>query len=90
MPWFSIRRQLGAPQIAGFYTVIGESLAVQVRWPGGGLVWNTPVALHVQRRGHTEIHRIVDGTRLVQLALALIVIGMFVWNGRQKSGGAHE
>ncbi|MCL4828442.1 MAG: hypothetical protein KJZ95_13820 [Caldilinea sp.] len=89
-PSFSIRRQLGAPQIAGFYTITGESLVVMVRWPGGGLVWNTPIALHVQRRGHTSVHRIVDSTRLVQLALALIIIAMLVWNGRQKSGGLHE
>lgn len=47
---------------------------VQMRWPGGGLVWNTPVALHVQRRGHTAIHRIVDSTRLVQLGLAVAVM----------------
>jgi hypothetical protein len=90
MQWFSIRRQFGAPQIAGFYTITGESLVVQVRWPGGGLVWNTPVALHVQRRGHTDVHRIVDVTRLVQLGLALAVLVMFARLGRKKQGGSHE
>lgn len=90
MPWFSIRRQFGAPQIAGFYTVTGESMVVQVRWPGGGLVWNTPLALHVQRRGHTEIHRIVDSTRLMQLGLAVVVLVVFARMGRQKQGGLHE
>ena len=89
-PWFSIRRKLGAPQIAGFYTVTGESLVVQVRWPGGGLVWNTPVALHVQRRGHTERHRIVDSTRLVQIGLAVATIVVVAQLGRQQQGDAHE
>lgn len=90
MPWFSIRRQRGAPQIAGFYTVTGESLVVEARWPGGGLVWNTPIALHVQRRGHTEIRHIVDSTRLMQLGLAAATIVVVARIGRQKQGGSHE
>ncbi len=89
MSWFSIRRQRGTPQIAGFYTVTGEALVVQVRWRSGGLVWNTPVAVHVQRRGHTQRHCIVDSTRLVQLGLAVATIVVVAQLWRQKEGDSH-
>ena len=80
MQWFSIRRQQGSPHIAGFHTIIGESLVVRLRWPGGGFVWHTPIAVHVQRRGHTQLHRVLDVTRLAQVALAtttlLVILGL--------------
>ncbi len=90
MQWFSIRRQRGTPQLAGFYTITGESLVVQVRWPGGGLVWNTPVAVHVQRRGHTVTHRVLDTTRLAQCVLALLTLVMVANRGRIRKEGSDE
>jgi len=69
MQFLSIQRRTGTPQIAGFYTITGESLVVQIRWPGGGFVWNTPIAIHAQRRGHTQITPVVDSTRLAQIGL---------------------
>lgn len=90
MQWFSIRRQRGAPHIVGFYTITGESLVAQVRWPGGGLVWNTPTAIHVQRRGHTTRQRVVDVTRLAQIALALLTVVMIAQVGRKQKEGSHE
>lgn len=89
MQWLSIRRQRGAPRIAGFYTIIGESLVVQVRWPGGGLVWNTPISVHIQRRGHTLRQPVVDITRLAQVALALLTVAAIVQFGRKLKEGAH-
>lgn len=89
MQWLSIRRQRSAPRIAGFYTITGESLVVQVHWPGGGLVWNTPVAIYAQRRGHATRQPIVDGTRLAQVALALLTMATIAQIGRKQQGGSH-
>ncbi len=74
MQWFSIQRQQGTPRVAGFYTITGESLVMRLRWPGGGFVWHTPVAVRAQRRGHTEVYRVLDATRLAQVALALTTL----------------
>ena len=84
MQWFTVRRQLGAIQVAGFHTIYGESLVVRVQWPGGGLVWNTPIALHVQRRGHVATHWIVDVTRLAQWALAIVSVMALLQLGRRQ------
>lgn len=84
MQWLSIQRQTGTPQVAGFHTIIGESLVVQVRWPGGGFVWNTPVAIHAQRRGHTITRRVLDGTRLAQFGLAVMTIVVMIWLSRER------
>ena len=43
--------------------------ALIVRCAHGGLVWNRPVALLVERDGHTQRVPIVDVTRLVQIGL---------------------
>jgi len=47
---------------------------VKLRWPGGFFVWNTPIAVRVQRRGHTAVQRVYDMTRLAQLAFVLIAV----------------
>lgn len=83
MQWFTIERKLGTPRIAGFHTITGEALAVQIRWPGGGFVWNTPVAVHVQRRGHTVVYPVRDVTRVIQLAAAVVTV-MLVLSLRQE------
>jgi len=47
---------------------------VELRWPGGFFVWNTPIAVRVQRRGHTAVQRVYDMTRLAQLAFVLLAV----------------
>ena len=53
----------------GDVSVTPESKALIVRWPYGGLVWNRPVAVLVDKGEQTERIRIVDVTRMVQLGL---------------------
>ena len=84
MQWFSIRRQQGSPHVAGFHTITGESLVVRLRWPGGGFVWHTPIAVHVQRRGHTQVHRVLDMTRLAQVALAMTTVFLILGLGWER------
>jgi len=87
MQWITLQRQRGTPQIAGFYTITGEALVLRVRWPGGGFVWNTPLAIHVQRRGHTVTHQVLDTTRLAQIGLALVTLWMIgQWKRAGKEG----
>jgi len=61
-------RERGPIQV-GDRTITLQSKAVSVRWPGGGWVWNRPVAAVVERDGVVERIPIVDVTRLAILAL---------------------
>ena len=62
----------GEPVRAAGVTVTPLAWALTVRLPFGGLVWNTPVAVLVDRDGAVERLPIVDVTRI-----ALIGIGLF-------------
>lgn len=89
MQWFTIGRRRSAPRIASFYTITGESLVVQVRWPGGGLVWQTPLAIHVQRRGRTTHQPVVDRSRLAQVALALLTVVALIQLEHKQKENSH-
>ncbi|MGA9348035.1 MAG: hypothetical protein WBW48_04430 [Anaerolineae bacterium] len=53
----------------GDVTVTPQSRALIIRWPHGGLVWNRPGAVLVERGEQTERIPIVDVTRMAQLGL---------------------
>jgi hypothetical protein len=53
----------------GDVTITPQSRALTVRWPHGGLVWNRPVGILVERDEQTERIPIVDVTRMAQLGL---------------------
>lgn len=53
----------------GDVTVTPQSRALTIRWPHGGLVWNRPVGILVERGEQTERIPIVDVTRIIQLGL---------------------
>jgi hypothetical protein len=60
----------GEAVTVGDVTVVPQSQALTLRWGHyGGLVWNRPVAVLVERGGQTERIPIVDVTRAVQLGL---------------------
>jgi hypothetical protein len=60
----------GEAVTVGDVTVVPQSQALTLRWGRyGGLVWNRPVAVLVERGGQTERIPIVDVTRAVQLGL---------------------
>lgn len=65
------RQTLPGPAVTvGDLTVRPQAQAIVLRWPSGGVVWNRPTAILVERGGHTERIPIVDVTRLAVLALA--------------------
>ena len=59
----------GQPVAVGGVILTPQSQALTVRWPNGGLVWNRPVAILIERDQHTERIPIVDVTRMVQVGL---------------------
>ena len=72
----------GKATTVGDITVTPQSQAVTVRWPSGGLVWNRPVAVVVERAGIRERIRVVNVTRMVQfglLGLTLVFSMVFFW-----------
>ncbi len=60
----------GAAVTVGDVTVVPQSQALTLRWGRfGGLVWNRPAAILVERGGQTERIPILDVTRAVQVGL---------------------
>jgi len=53
----------------GDVTVMPQSKALTICCPRGGLVWNRPVGILVERGEQTERIPIVDVTRIAQLGL---------------------
>ena len=73
------QRMPGDPLTIGDATLTPQAQAVTVRWPKGGLVWNRPVAVVLERGEHTARLPIIDVTRAVQWSLlALSFVFMMV------------
>lgn len=64
-----VRTRSHDPVGVGDRTITLQSKAVSIRWPGGGGVWNRPVAVLVERDGQVVRVPIVDVTRLAILAM---------------------
>lgn len=59
----------GEPVAVGDVTVTPQSSAFTLRWPGGGFVWNRPVAVLVEGPEGEERIPVVDVTLLAQVLL---------------------
>jgi hypothetical protein len=72
----------------GEVTVTPRARALVVRLPQGGFVWNRPTAVTVQRAGAVKHLRVVDVTRLLQLALLALVAAITAvarrWNAERR------
>ncbi len=64
-----VRTRARDPIQIGDRTITLQSKAISVRWPGGGGVWNRPVAALVERDGQVTRIPIVDVTRVAILAM---------------------
>jgi hypothetical protein len=80
MSWIQLESSRGEPVQAGDATLTPESQALRVQWPGGGFVYNRPAAVTVERGGLSERLRVLDTTRLAQIAF-LLAAGIFVLIG---------
>ena len=86
------RKVSGNKVSVGDVTVTPQSQALTVRWPRGGLVWNRPVAVLVERDEETERIPIVDVTRMAQLGLlglslvfSMIIMALSVRRRRDRN-----
>jgi hypothetical protein len=70
----------GEARTVGESIVTPQSQALIVRMPYGGVIWNRPVGILVERDGKVERYPIVDVTRLVLLLLALAGFSMTLMN----------
>ena len=66
----------GRPVIVGDVRVTPWSQALIIRLPFGQLVWNRPTAVVVERAGQAERIPVRDVTRLVQVGLFGLALGI--------------
>jgi hypothetical protein len=64
-----LETQAGPKITVGDASLTPQAQAVTLRWRGGGLVWNRPVALLIEQDNETRRIPIVDATRLAQISL---------------------
>ena len=62
------------PIVVGDTRITPQAQAFSVRFPFGGIVWNRPTAVLVERDDLTQRIPIVDVTRVAQIALFGLVV----------------
>jgi hypothetical protein len=68
---FSWQRNTGEAIAAQGFRVYPESLALVIRLPFAGFVWNYPVSVLVEREGKTKRMPIIDANRAARWAFGL-------------------
>jgi hypothetical protein len=92
-PPFSFETTSADPLTVGDAQLTPRAAALTVRLPSGGLVWNRPASVRVERNGSTETISILDVTRIAQVVLyglaalftALTIVLMI--RGRRSTDG---
>jgi hypothetical protein len=80
---FSLETQAGEPIIVDKTKITPIAQVLRVQPPGfqGGLIWNRPTAVRVEKvDGSYELVPIQDITRLVQVILAGMVAGVLIFS----------
>jgi hypothetical protein len=79
---FKLETQAGKPIVVGNAKIIPLAQVLQLQPPGsqGGLIWNRPAAVRVEREdGSQELIPIYDVTCLSQIILAGLVAGTVIF-----------
>ncbi len=71
-PFLELKTSSVRPFKQGKLTVTPEAQALVLRLPFMGFVWNRPVAVVVEQDGRRERYAILDVTRVVVLAMAVV------------------
>ena len=82
MSLIQFETQAGRPILTGkiIVTPIAKVLRLQIPGLQGGVIWNRPVAVLVEREdGSQEMIHVRDVTRLLQLTLAGLAAGMMIF-----------
>jgi hypothetical protein len=80
---FTIETQAGEPIIVEKTKIIPIAQVLRFQPPGyrGGLIWNRPAAVRVEKvDGSVELIPIHDITRLIQIILAGMVAGVLIFS----------
>ncbi len=72
------RKATGAPVVAGAFRVTPEYRALVVRLPFAVLVSNRPTAVVVEQDGQVSRVRIPDVTRIAQLVILGVALGLWL------------
>lgn len=68
-------KSVGEPIRWREYTLVPQNRSLRIHFPFGGLVWNRPVAVSVQRAdGETQMLSVYDQTRLAQIAIVACAV----------------
>jgi hypothetical protein len=92
-PPFSFETTSADPITVGSTRLTPRAAALTFRWSSGGLVWNCPASVQVERNGSTEIIPILDVTRIAQVmlyglaALFTVLSIMLMIRGRRSTDG---
>jgi hypothetical protein len=82
MPQFSdfirLENTFADPIVVGDTKITPQAQAFSVRFPFGGIVWNRPTAVLVERDDLTQRIPIVDVTRVAQIVLFGLVLSISV------------
>jgi len=73
--WFQRQTISGDQTKIGDTIVTPQAQSVTLRWPYGGLIWNRPAAVLVERDNHTTRLPVIDVTRI--LVWGLLGLGLF-------------
>jgi hypothetical protein len=73
--------QDGQPVTVGGRTVTPQAQVLSLRLPFGGFVWNRPVAVVVEENGRSQRLPILDVTRMMMLAVAVVstAVALLAW-----------
>lgn len=82
--FFEYETRTGDPILAGDTTLLPFGKVLRIQLPGlpGGLIWNRPISvLATTPDGQEQVIRIVDVTRLAQLAVfgAALLGSLLIW-----------
>ena len=81
-----IQTREGAPIAVGDVTLTPQAQSLSVRWPGGGWVWNRPLAAVVTRGDQEDRIPIVDVTRIAQIVMLGITLAcaLLMWSRARR------
>lgn len=77
-PIWSWRELRGEPHYLHGLHITPISRALTLRWPGGGLLWQWPLAVEVRERKRTYRRRIPNVTRRATIALLLLAAALLL------------
>jgi hypothetical protein len=76
------------PIVVGDTRITPQAQAFSLRFPFGGIVWNRPTAVLVERDDVTQRIPIVDVTRVAQIVFLILVVKfsvIIIWLAAQRA-----